>query len=214
MAGKVTELPPRGYYLAHDVGQLVGVSGDRIGQWARRGYIRPSIQKGPPNVYSYQDVAEAMVVHELVRRGVRFPVIKQAIWSVRKENGSNWPLSNARLYVFSGGGAVVVDDGAMKHDVRDDHGVFDIELEPIRTMLRHGGWAARELPDLRHIEVDPDRMSGRPVIAGTRIPAEDVGRLAQRPDGRRILREDYGLTDDQIDDADRWWRTVEAYEAA
>jgi uncharacterized protein (DUF433 family) len=213
MAVQPVEMPPRGFYLAHEVGRLVGVSGDRIGQWARRGYIRPSVQKGRPNVYSYQDVAEAMVVHELVRRGVRFPIIKLAIDRARQENGSGWPLSNARLSVPTGGSTVVLHHG-MPQDVRNRHGVFDLDLEPIRSLLRRGGWAARDLPDLKHIEVDPNRLSGRPVIRGTRVPAENVGRLVREPDGRGVLRTEYKLTEEQISDGERWWDTVVRYDAA
>ena len=66
--GDIRDMKPLGYYLAHEVGWLAGVSGDRIGQWARRGYIRSSVSSVVPLVYSYQDVAEAMVVHELIRR--------------------------------------------------------------------------------------------------------------------------------------------------
>jgi hypothetical protein len=69
---------PRGWYLAAEVGQLVGVSGDRIGQWARHGYIRSSVSTGSPRVYSFQDVAEAMAVHELLRRGVRHEEIRRS----------------------------------------------------------------------------------------------------------------------------------------
>lgn len=65
---QILEMSPRGYYLAHEVGWLAGVSGDRIGQWARRGYIRSSVSSVVPRVYSFQDVAEAMVVHELLLR--------------------------------------------------------------------------------------------------------------------------------------------------
>ena len=88
------------------------------------------MHKGRPNVYSYQDVAEAMVVHELVRRNVRFPIIKQAIDLARNQNGSGWPLSNAQSSVPMGGSTVVFYDG-MPQDVRNRHGVgqeFDSPL--------------------------------------------------------------------------------------
>jgi uncharacterized protein (DUF433 family) len=172
------------------------------------------VRKGRPNVYGFQDVAEAMIVHELVLRGARLAVVKQAIDRARRGSGSGWPLSNAVLYVPMGGSTVVLDDGLGKEDVRNRAGVLDVELEPIRDLLRRGGWAARELPDLEHIEVDPDRMSGRPVIRATRVPAEDVGRLAREPDGHRILRSEYGLTEEQIRDGERWWQAVERYDAA
>ena len=73
MSSKRSARPPRphGAFLAGDVGELVGVSGTTIGQWARRGYVRASVSAGMPHVYSIEDVAEAAVVAELLRRGVR-----------------------------------------------------------------------------------------------------------------------------------------------
>ena len=55
-------------------------------------------------------------------------------------------------------------------------------------------WAARQR-DLSHIEVNPDRLSGSPVIAATRSPADDVARLAATDDGEAILWADYGQSD-------------------
>ena len=66
--GDLIRMPPRGHYLAWEAGQLAGASGNAIGQWARRGYIRASQSTKVPKVYSYQDVAEAMVVHDLLER--------------------------------------------------------------------------------------------------------------------------------------------------
>lgn len=214
----VVEFPARGYYLAHEVGQLVGVSGDRIGQWMRRGYIRASVSTGPPHVYAFQDVAEAMVVHDLEQRGVPLRVIKTAIGRERDRTGRNWPLTNARLSIPLDtlrddvpARLIVHEDQAV--DVAADHAALELDLVEISSTLERGGWAARELPDLRLIQVDPDRMSGRPVVRGTRIPAEDVARLAASRAGRRILRSDYDLADDQIDEAVRWWGAVRRYEA-
>src|SRR3954447_15593752 len=94
--GVVREMPPRGHYLAHEVGLLAGVSGDRIGQWARRGYIRSSQSSGRPRVYSYQDVAEAMVVHELEDAGADLRSIKRTIQRLRERAGMSWPLQHHR----------------------------------------------------------------------------------------------------------------------
>jgi hypothetical protein len=41
-----------GAFLAGEVGELAGVSGNTIGQWARWGYIRASQSGGDPHVYS------------------------------------------------------------------------------------------------------------------------------------------------------------------
>lgn len=224
MADDVTmqEMPPRGHYLAHEVGRLAGVSGKTVGQWARRGYIRSSQSTGTPRVYSYQDVAEAMVVHALLEANVGHRAIKSTIDWLRAEYGHGWPLSHATLSVpadhparKSAKRSIVVGPPESGIDAPTDHPVLGAaDLESIAIDLRRGGWAARRIEDLRYIEVDPDRLSGRPVIAGLRVPAEDVARLAARPGGRKVLEKEYGLTASQIDDAVRWWAEVEEYEAA
>jgi len=87
-----------GRLLAADVGELVGVSGTTIGQWARRGYIRSSQAEGEPRVYAVEDVAEAAVVRALLRRGVRRPVIRRTVERLRSApGGESWPLVRARL---------------------------------------------------------------------------------------------------------------------
>ena len=89
---------PHGALLAGDAGELVGVSGTTIGQWARRGYIRSSQSKGEggrARVYSVEDVAEASVVAQLLARGVRHAEIRAAI--ARLQDAGAWPLSEVEL---------------------------------------------------------------------------------------------------------------------
>src|SRR3712207_340001 len=87
---------PHGQFLAADVGELAGVSGTTIGQWARRGYIKPSVSGGLPHVYSVEDVTEAAIVGELLRRGVPHADVRRAIGRLEAEYGA-WPLSDAPL---------------------------------------------------------------------------------------------------------------------
>jgi uncharacterized protein (DUF433 family)/DNA-binding transcriptional MerR regulator len=238
------EMPPRGHYLANEVGRLAGVSGQKIGQWARRGYIRSSQSDARPRIYSFQDVAEAMIVHELLTLNVRHPEILSAIRNLREAGGSSWPLQNA------GPLRVTITDWRMRRSdepelevllpakpgaryrpppsyllsfdghryirpaVDASQGLLDIDTMAVRSDLSRGGWAARSLPALEHIEVDPDRLSGRPTIRGRRIAAEDVARIAITDTGRADLREGFGLSDEEIDDARRWWAEVTEYEAA
>ena len=218
MARPVEPPSPRGYYLAHEAGWLAGVSGDRVGQWARRGYIRSSVSSRIPRVYSYQDVGEAMAVHELLDRGVPLRKIKRAITMLRSEYG-DWPLTEApivtaqtRLGSGRVGAALALVRGENLTDLDRDRfqGVLQIgDLQRIAGDLRRGGWAVREVPDLRCIEVDPDRLSGRPAIRGTRVPAELVARLSRTSEGRRTLKRDYDVSERQILDAGRWWDAVE-----
>ena len=213
----------RGYYLAHEAGWLAGVSGDRIGQWARRGYIRSSVSSKVPRVYSYQDVAEAMVVHELLDRGVPLRKIKRAVNILRTEYG-DWPLTHAPIVTAetriaarrrSSGLALEHDDGLTDLDRDPLQGVLHVgDLSRISDHLRRGGWVVRNLPNLKHVEVDPDRLSGRPTIKGTRVPAELVAHLARTDGGRRTLKRDYDISPKQMTDASTWWDAVEDFAAA
>src|SRR5579862_5254610 len=185
--GTVVRLPPRGHYLAWEAGQLAGVSGNKIGQWSRRGYISASQSDAIPKVYSFQDVAEAMVVHDLLGHGVTHPDIRRAIAELRADYG-DWPLTTADL-------ATLPTDGKTRLVARRGDGAYDIgergwqrvvnveHLQTIRSELQRGGWIVRDIPDLQYIEVDPDLLSGRPVIRGHRISAQEVAETAEEPNG-------------------------------
>ena len=216
--GQVETLPPVGVYLGREVGRLAGVSGDRIGQWARRGYIRASQGHGPPNLYSYQDVAEAMVVHDMLDHGLPLRSIRVAVETLRDDFG-NWPLTQADLYVQPDSGLVAVREEAVYFEASRPRmrfqGLYDLgDLHRVAQDLRRGGWAARVHEELQYIEVHPERLSGHPTIRGRRIEADLVAEIAQEPRGRRRLRREYDLTNPEIDDASKWWQVVRAYEAA
>jgi hypothetical protein len=84
-----------GHLTAGDAGELVGVTGNTIGQWARWGYIRASQSAGDPHVYSVEDVAEAAVVRALLVRKVRHREVRRAIQHLG--DYGLWPLSQAPL---------------------------------------------------------------------------------------------------------------------
>lgn len=213
---------PRGHYLAAEVGQLAGVSGKKIGQWARRGYIQSSWSSESPRIYSYQDAAEAMVVHELEDLDVAPRAIGDAVQGLREQLGTDWPLQSTQLFVPGGhprrvghtrtiavrSSAGHLDDVVMRHPV-----LGRVDFVAIKRDLSKGGWVARLLPGLRYIEVNPDRLSGRPAIKGHRIAAADVARLAVEF-GEEVPRQEYGLGKGQIGDAVRWWLKVREFEQA
>src|SRR3954468_14588380 len=96
---------PRGHgrLLAGEVGELAGVSGTTIGQWARHGLIRSSRSEGEPRVYAVEDVAEAAIVADLLGRGVRHADVRATIRRLGRAYG-DWPLSEARLATSGDGG--------------------------------------------------------------------------------------------------------------
>jgi DNA-binding transcriptional MerR regulator len=89
-----------GRFLAGEVGELAGVTGTTIGQWARWGYIRASQSGGDPHVYAVEDVAEAAMVHALLERGVSHAQVRRAIGQLAEYG--DWPLSEAPLATTEG----------------------------------------------------------------------------------------------------------------
>ena len=129
-----------GHLLAGEVGELAGVSGTTIGQWARWGLIRSSVSDAEPRVYSVEDAAEAVIVAELIERGVSHADVHAAI--ERLEGYGRWPLSEARL-------ATSGDGGRPRVVLRENGGAFALAargwqqlaivppLDELRIRLRH-----------------------------------------------------------------------------
>jgi DNA-binding transcriptional MerR regulator/uncharacterized protein (DUF433 family) len=206
-----------GVYLPRRAGALAGVSGNTIGQWARRGLVTPTVYEGrPANLYSYLDVAEATVIRWLLDE--RFPhrEIRNALNEVRNEY-PRWPLLNAPLgigrQVLGDRGALVRKEGPTYVEVGGKApGQMIIRpelLDNVRDMLAHGGWLANSL-SLKHIEVAPLKLGGQPSLRGRRWAIDHVARLAADEDGRRVLIEDYGLEPVEIDESVAWVEAASA----
>ncbi|HZS24648.1 MAG TPA: MerR family transcriptional regulator, partial [Gaiellaceae bacterium] len=170
---KITAMPgqPRaiGHYSAAEVGRLAGVSARRVGQWARYGII-PSVSERP-RVYSYADAGEAVLVRYLVEIGLKPREVRQIVEGLRADYGE-WPLAAAPLK--HDGKLVVIHEGRGLYisALMPGHEVIAgtlIDLKAVRTALERGGWVTWKNPR-EHIEVDPERLSGRPTIKGRRIP--------------------------------------------
>lgn len=189
-----------GAYTAAEVARLAGVSSRRIGRWANVGIIRASVSRRP-NIYSYADAGEAIVAHYLVKQGKPAGDVKRAVLRLREQYGP-WPLASAPL--AHDGSMLLEWDGTSWISVDiPEHGVVQetlLNLKEIQQALGRGGWAAISNPRA-HIEVDPDRHSGVPVVRGRRLPTTLVAGIASAADGHAILRDDYGLSDAEIDDA-------------
>ena len=88
-----------GEFRAAEVGEMAGVSGTTVGQWARRGLIRSSQRDDEPRLYSVEDVAETAIVRALLEAGVRHADIHRAVELLP----GSFPLSAADLAVLDGG---------------------------------------------------------------------------------------------------------------
>lgn len=191
-----------GHYSSGEVARLAGVSPQRIGSWARYGIV-PRISRRP-SVYSYADAGEAVIVHYLIEHGAKASKIRPMIERLREEFGE-WPLARAPLEHEGGlvvkrdekGGVLI--DVINRPDPQVEEGTF-LSLTDVREALELGGWVAMQNPRA-HIQVTPHRLSGRPTIRDRRLPTSMVAELAERPEGRELLRKEFGLTEEEIDEA-------------
>lgn len=117
------------------------------------------------------------------------------------------------------GGLVVIREGdRVLVDVVDrpgnlvERGTF-LSLTDVREALERGGWVALNTPRM-HIQVSPRRLSGRPTIRDRRIPTTMVAELAERDEGRVLLRTEFGLSEEEIDEAVAYEKDVETALAA
>ncbi len=208
---KVPATAPTGIFSPFHAGALAGVSGNRVGQWARYGLIKATPFRGrPANLYEFRDVAEAIVVHWLVDRDFSYEDIHAAIGTAHAEY-PDWPLLTAPLGIAQH--AVEGDRGALV--LETERGIYvdtrapgQMTLKPelfdrARDMLRRGGWLADELK-LERIEVDPAKLGGAPVLRGRRWPIERVAQLAADAAGRTVLLEDYGLHPLDVEESVAW----------
>lgn len=194
-------------------GALAGVSGLSIGQWARHRLIQPTVYEGRPvNLYSYFDVAEALVVRWMLDEGVSHRDIRLALDRVRDDH-PRWPLLRSDLGVAR----LSVDDRArlVRRDApgvyvdatgRDPEGwmmIPPVLLGHAGDMLAHGGWPAAA-HKLDRIEVAPRKLGGLPTLRDRRWTVDQVARLGDDDDGRAMLRDAYGISAEEIREARVW----------
>ena len=72
-------------FLAGEAGELAGVSGTTLGQWARRGLIRSSVSDAEPRLYASRTSPRPRSSAPLLERGVRHADVHRL---VERLNGS------------------------------------------------------------------------------------------------------------------------------
>ncbi|MDQ3642264.1 MAG: DUF433 domain-containing protein [Actinomycetota bacterium] len=193
------------------------MSGRAIGQWARRRLITPSVYAGRrTNLYAFNDVAEAIIVHWLLSEGFAHGQIRAAL-DVASREYADWPLLRAPLGIgrhhLDDRGLIVLKHKSEYIDVTG-RAPGQVVLRPqmldlARDMLRRGGWIAHELR-LESIEVDPLKLGGQPSLRGRRWAVPHVARLGADEEGRAILTDEYGLNPAEVDEASAWLNRAES----
>ena len=90
-------------YTAKQVTAVTGVPYQTLNHWARTGLIEPSIAKatgtGSERVYSFRDLITLKVAAELRNSGITTYALRKVIAFIRRSNGLENPLAEARLVV-------------------------------------------------------------------------------------------------------------------
>jgi uncharacterized protein (DUF433 family) len=188
-----------GEYTTLELARLAGVPPTRVGRWHQMG-VFPGTGR-IPGTFSYADAAESILAHYLMDAGLRPGEIAKLVRNLRERYG-NWPLTHAPLE-HEGRLVVVREDGDLYldalHHVNQRVIEATLDLRKVRDALEHGGWVA--LDNKRDsIEVDPERLSGLPTVRGRRLPTTVVAEVAEEPGGMKTLREEYGLSEHEIDE--------------
>lgn len=227
MAGveSIFDQEPQGFYPLSEAAWLAGLRPQRLAGWVRLGYASASQSSSPPYLFSYQDIAEAMLIHELLsERNVPWKQVRDTIEGLHADF-DRWPLSReslrrslttirdphvtrSSLVVGSGEDACERRGTAWQRLLNPD------VLGLITSRLSRGGWAVVLEPGLTHIAIDPSYLSGRPTIRGRRISAVDVAEIAATDEGRIALEDEYQLSPEEIDDAAKWWSAARRLPAA
>jgi uncharacterized protein (DUF433 family) len=138
--------------------------------------------------------------------------VTRVITKLRKKWG-HWPLTNAPLE-HDGAFLVIREDGEYFAVERPEQRVIEktLDLSVLQAALNHGGWVS--LDEQRpEIEVNPARLGGQPTVRGRRLPTDLIAQISKARDGRRMLREDYELSEAQISAAVQYEQAVEALAA-
>jgi uncharacterized protein (DUF433 family) len=185
------------------------VCGRMVGGRRDPGVIELPGKVGRSVVLSFNNLVECHILASLRREhDVSLRSIRSALRYVRRELGLQRPLlqqqfetNGADLFVehlnllvnaSKGGqlGARALLSGALR---RVERGVDGL---PIKLYPFPGSQSSPDAP--RHIVVDPAVSFGRPVIAGTGVPTQEVAARLRAGEEVSDLAEDFGVSEAQI----------------
>lgn len=212
-------------YTIREAARYIGIPFTTLKSWVK-GRPYPS-ETGPrffkplidipdksQNLLSFINLVEAHVLNA-IRKNHNVPLknIRPALEYVRKNLDSEYPLADQKfetngidLFIQHGcfinaskGGQLAIREilQAYLHRIeRDDHGI-PIKLYPFNR-------TNNQSEEPRAVVIDPYISFGRPVLAGTGIPADIIAERYKAGESIEELSKDYGLQELQIEEAIRW----------
>ena len=162
------------------VAELAGVSARRLKSWWEIGLVRPTFERRLSDrtwvrLYGYYELLEALVVAELVGRGVATRHVHEIVDRLRSR-GRDAPLSQV---TFASRGSEVYfqeDDGEWEAGRRGQIVLAHVlHLEPLCDRILAAVRQRRGEPGA--VERVRGRAGGKPVFAGTRVSVAVVKEL-------------------------------------
>lgn len=165
---------------------------------------------------SFQDLDEAYKLHLLrTKFGYSMQYLRHALRDARQQSGSDHPLSQKSKYIYvfnclamefpkrgrSSGRMVPLGDSQLPlyiGEVVKAWGQRIIEDRKGRTKQIFPWRFAEKDEDSRPVSLEPDVMSGRLVVTGTRIPVNVLFKRKEEGETVEHIAKDYGLPTDLV----------------
>ncbi len=199
----VDTINQEGLYSAKVASRIARIRYQNFQAWAKANLLHPTFKiqwdKKSESVYSYYDLLLIRLVKRLKDKGFRIKNIKAALDTIYDMSGED-PLAWTKsiIKVTDNIIAVYLSDKPEWNPVAASRGpqkmavvFFPKLIEELKSDL---------IPNkFQHIEIDPQVLSGTPVIKGTRIPVALI--FSIKREGGNPKEAYPKLTDDDISDA-------------
>jgi uncharacterized protein (DUF433 family) len=166
-------------------------------------------QVGSIALLSFRDLEEAYKVHVLRSKyAFSFPKLREALVVAREESHRDHPLLESEFSAFRGGLVIHLPArGRRRKQVLQLMGPRQLAVPEVvdvwgRRIVAGGPiFPWRYLADddeSRPVSLDPEVMSGRLVVAGTRVPVQVLWRRSLAGQSPSELAEDYDLSEELV----------------
>ncbi len=202
-------------YSIAEVASYLGMPPSTVRAWAKGmgETFRPVITMPDPdaNLLSFFNLVEVHVLAALREKGPRLPDIRRAIRFVERTVGKKHPLATQAF--FTDGVSIFVEHLGSLVDAKDGQLVLRRVVEGYLTRIDYGpdGLAMRLYPFTRRGMLDGPRSVvlnplvsfGRPVLAQTGVPTEEIADRFHAGEALDELALDFGVSREAIEEAIR-----------
>jgi len=198
-------------YTIPEAAGFLAMSDRTLQSWygGRSPVLIASGRVGNTSLLSFRDLEEAYKLHSLREKyEFSFPVLHEALIAARETARLEHPLLDSELSAFGRGLTIHLPArGRRKRQVVQLVGPRQLAMEEVvniwgrRIVSGKVIFPWRYLKDddnTRPVALDPEVMSGRLVITGTRIPVHVLWRRRIAGQSPSDLAEDYGLSEDLV----------------